>query len=247
MSAPFFVLKKSEKTMTSEGPIFFKGLNIKKSAVNAVAQFMERFIYFDPISNTESGFADDFIRDAHTGTLYTWIIKRLVSGNHVLIAARTRGAQEIGTLHANLNAFTEGTIPGKVIAAGEMMRTASGITYNLFSGSFMEPLFRASATITKATERDDAIATAERVFNVLFPGAAVQTAAQLIVPSALPPTSDTNRNFYNLYLNRNVPKTQARTNGAVNTENRVARVLFGGARRTRNRKHKKRKTIRRAQ
>jgi hypothetical protein len=239
MATPFFVLKKSEKTLTSEGPIFFKGLNIKKPAAEAIAEFMKNFVYFDPTSNTESGLATDFIRVALPGTLYTWIIKRTASGKYVLIAARTRGAQEIGTLHANLNAFTEGTIPGKVIAAGEMIRTKSGIIYNFFSGSFMEPLFRVNAAVTKATERAAASSAAEEVFNVLFPGAALPTASQLIIPAALPPTSNKNRNVYDKYLNRNVPKTEARTNGSNGDP--VARVLFGGARRRRTRKHYRRR------
>jgi hypothetical protein len=251
-AAPYFVVKGREKTHTSEGPILFKKITSGREAA-AVRDFASRFVYFNPISKSESGFAEDSIKSAVPGTLYTWIIKQ-TAGGPILVAARTRGAQEIGTLHVNLNAFTEATIPGKVVSAGEMKRTPGGITYNLLSGSFMEPIFRDSAAVPQAKERETAVSIAATVFDTMFPGAAVPTGEQLIIPTGLPSTTNVNRNFYNSYLNRNTPKMASRLEDAASAS--AARMLsFGGARRKHKRgsrkqnrrSRKSRKTLRRGQ
>lgn len=243
---PYFVIKDREYTTSSSGPIYYKGVSVGREAA-AIAAFMDRFVYFDLRSKAESGSTSDSIRTAAAGTLYTWIIKQLVDGNKILIAARTRGAQEIGTLHKNLEKFTDSKIPGEVISAGELIRTPTGITYNLFSGSFMEPIFRPStsksAEARKIEKRAVAIASPAEMFGAMFPAAAIPTDEQLIVPAALPPTSNANISFYNSFLNRNVSRTKSRTeNGAAASA--VRGSLFGGARRSRRvrRKNHRRKS-----
>jgi hypothetical protein len=223
-SVPYIVMKKREKTKKPNGSeVLYIQAKVGKEA-GAVAELSGRFIYFDLASKTENGFAKDSIISNPPGTLYTWIIKQMADGNKVLIAARTRGAQEIGTLHRNLNEFTQISVPGQVISAGEAQRTATGIVYNLLSGAFMEPIFKESAAVKKANEREIAISAAAEVFGALV-GAAIPTAEQLIIPESLPPTIKDNITFYDDNFNTNVVKTRPRT-GNVNADASAARMLL---------------------
>ncbi len=227
VKSPLFFIK---STLTTKAPtgkeLSFKlrkredGKVSEEATAAAIQALSNRFVYFDRMSNTESGFSEDFISTAKPETLYTWIIKHLSDGNIVLIAARTRGRQEIGTLHTNLDEFTP---PGEVLSAGELKRTAAGIEYNLLSGTFMKSIFtqakKADVEETRVEQRKTAVAVATDVFNALvsarFPAGSTIVAikppdpanpakkdpakkdpALLIDPDTLPPTNDANIEFY---------------------------------------------------
>jgi hypothetical protein len=112
----------------------------------------------------------------------------------------------------------------------------------------MEPIFKESAAVKKAKEREIAISAAAEVFGALV-GSAIPTAEQLIIPESLPPTANKNITFYDDNFNTNIVKTQRRTgnvNADADADASAARMLsFGGARR----KHKRgsRKQNRRSQ
>jgi hypothetical protein len=109
---------------------------------NAAAAFFRRHILLD---------AD--IADGKDG-YYTWIYK----DTPLLAAGRTRSEQELGTLHANLDALTA---PGKVLAAGEFYKSGNMLLFNLQSGSYMAAVFRKLKTMPKKLEkRDELIALA---------------------------------------------------------------------------------------
>jgi hypothetical protein len=74
--------------------------------------------------------------------IFTWIIKQFPNGKIILIAARPRCNQEIGTLHANLDQFTA---KGTVLIAGELEKMPDGrIIFNFLSGTYSLPLFEKS-------------------------------------------------------------------------------------------------------
>lgn len=65
---------------------------------------------------------------------YSWILKRMGTGSTLLITGRILSPQEIGTLHINLDMFTT---PGQVLYAGELLKRADTIFFNLASGTFV--------------------------------------------------------------------------------------------------------------
>jgi hypothetical protein len=64
---------------------------------------------------------------------YSWILKAITGGPTILVAGRILSPQEIGTLHINLDMFT---VPGNVLYAGELLKRADTIVFNLASGTF---------------------------------------------------------------------------------------------------------------
>jgi hypothetical protein len=70
---------------------------------------------------------------------HTWILKQMPDESLMFAAGRTVSRQEIGTLHANLDAFTP---PAPVIAAGELAKADTSIAFNLLSGTYMETVFK---------------------------------------------------------------------------------------------------------
>jgi hypothetical protein len=89
---------------------------------------------------------------------YTWIYK----DTPLLAAGRARSEQELGTLHANLDALT---VPGKVVAAGEFYKQGSILLFNLQSGSYMAAVFRKLKTMPeKLAKRNELLALAIEQF-----------------------------------------------------------------------------------
>jgi hypothetical protein len=110
------------------------------------------------------------VRDADLHTepdgLYTWILKRMDATTLLLVAGRTRSAQEIGTLHQNLYDYSPpgylpagARAPEDVFAAGEIMKIGNRLIFNIQSGSFMGRRFdQLRSSIRKEIQRGKAIA-----------------------------------------------------------------------------------------
>ncbi len=126
MSRPFFAIKTREKTRTENGTEFL--YSKKREVLNSdiIAAFQARMIT-SPYEFIEPGF-------------YTWIMKEGKRGPPKLYALRTLSKQEIGTLHSNLNLYSNDSDP--IIAAGELQFIEPNtINFNLLSGTFMVPIF----------------------------------------------------------------------------------------------------------
>jgi len=106
---------------------------------------------------------DDAVTAAPDGA-YTWIMK-LRNGKLMLVAARARTEQELGTLHSNLDYFSGG---GDIEAAGEFLKAGTEILYNLQSGTYMARRFPKRNTPVRKMATQAAIrATAEERFAEL--------------------------------------------------------------------------------
>lgn len=136
-SRPFFAIKTREKTRTENGTEFLYSKKREVSNSNIISAFQARMIT-SPSGFIEPGF-------------YTWIMKQgKKAGSGVkLYALRTLSKQEIGTLHSNLNLYSND--PDPIIAAGELQFIEpDSIKFNLFSGTFMVPIFsRLNGKITE--------------------------------------------------------------------------------------------------
>lgn len=125
-SRPFFAIKTREKTRTENGTEFLYSKKREVSNSNIISAFQARMIT-SPSDFREPGF-------------YTWIMKQGKSGPVKLYALRTLSKQEIGTLHSNLNLYSND--PDPIIAAGELQFIEPNtIKFNLLSGTFMVPIF----------------------------------------------------------------------------------------------------------
>jgi hypothetical protein len=98
----------------------------EKSVEAAIDFFRRRVLVNDALTTAPDG-------------PYTWILKQLPDESLMFAAGRTVSHQEIGTLHANLDAFTP---PAPVIAAGELAKTETAVAFNLLSGTYMEKPFK---------------------------------------------------------------------------------------------------------
>jgi hypothetical protein len=124
---PFFAIKTREMTRTENGTLFSYTKNDRASNKTRIETFQARMIT-SPDDFTEPGF-------------YTWIMKEGKSGPPKLYALRTLSMQEIGTLHSNLNLYSND--PNPIIAAGELQVIApNSINFNLLSGTYMVPIFK---------------------------------------------------------------------------------------------------------
>ena len=85
---------------------------------------------------------------------YTWILKQMPDESLMFAAGRTVSRQELGTLHANLDAFTP---PGPVLAAGELAKADNSIAFNLLSGTYMEKPFKRIKDDTERKRRQEEI------------------------------------------------------------------------------------------
>ena len=142
---PFLVIKERRATRKSNGTEVKYKLSTKpeKPTAAAIAHFRSKFIY-------DAAFAV-----AGDGP-YTWILKqRTENGARMLVAGKTRSQQELGTLHANLDAYSP---TGTVIAAGEFVKAGSEVLFNLQSGSFMQAVFKKIKTLAnKKAKREELI------------------------------------------------------------------------------------------
>jgi hypothetical protein len=101
------------------------------------------------------------ISEGENDRFYTWLLKE----PDLLVAARTRTGQELGTLHDNLDAFT---MPGHVIAAGEFYKQDHHLVFNLQSGSFMKSVFgKRKPRSQKLATRDQIIAHMTATFATI--------------------------------------------------------------------------------
>lgn len=228
VESAFFTIKTREKTKTSDGSLIgYRKLKEERRA-NAIRYFQSTYLY------------EDGLREGPDGE-YTWIIKEPA----ILIAAKARSAQELGTLHSNLAALSG--VPGNVIAAGELKidRGIGQVKYNLFSGSYMEPIFKNKARVS---EKDRALRIASSKFAEVFSPIGLSilfTEETLIIPTQIV-SAPANINIYDRFFNSDRP-TESRTNG-VNMGT-TAKSLFslegGGNRRTRTRRRYKKSSSRR--
>ncbi len=86
---------------------------------------------------------------------HTWILKQLPDESLLFAAGRTVSRQELGTLHANLDAFTP---PGVVVlAAGELAKSDTTVAFNLLSGTYMEKPFKRIKDMAERKRRQEEI------------------------------------------------------------------------------------------
>jgi len=147
--AQFITMKTRRATETANRvPVLF---HIKPDATAAAINYFRSIQVRDDALHTEPD------------GLYTWILKRMDAvGTLLLVAGRTRSAQEIGTLHQNLYDYSPpgrtGT-PDDVFAAGEIMKIGNRLIFNIQSGSFMGRRFdQLRSSIRKEIQRGKAIA-----------------------------------------------------------------------------------------
>ena len=116
MSAAFFLLKTSKFTRGEDGKDyrFIRPLLLPREQI---------FATFKARMTSDLASAGDGI--------YTWIIK----DDGKMYLSKTLGNQEIGSLHGNLDMFSGDP---NVIAAGELNKEGTTVTYNLRSGTYME-------------------------------------------------------------------------------------------------------------
>lgn len=85
---------------------------------------------------------------------HTWILKQMPDGTLLFVAGRTVSRQELGTLHKNLDMFTE---PAPVIAAGELAKAGTTVAFNLLSGTYMEAPFKRIKDMAERKRRQEEI------------------------------------------------------------------------------------------
>lgn len=147
MSEPYFIIKRRRKTRTSTGSRRYRLSQRSEKPASAAAAYFRSKIRTGP-SIAEGG-------DGY----YTWIFKDLP----LLAAAKTRSEQELGTLHANLDALTPA---GSVVAAGEFVKRGEYILFNLQSGSFMKTAFgKQRSKAAKLRLRDELVGVAIAEFD----------------------------------------------------------------------------------
>jgi hypothetical protein len=116
MPAAFFILKTGKLTQGDDG--IYKFVKPYKMPVQQIIDIFKARMISD-LATAEDG-------------IYTWIIK-----DGVMYLSKTLSNQEIGTLHVNLDMFSG---DGSVVAAGELHKEGTTVTYNLRSGTYMEKI-----------------------------------------------------------------------------------------------------------
>ena len=112
---------------------FLKTRNPVKDKNGNTYRFMKTFLTTtDEINNFFKSrvLTNKALQDGEDG-IYSFIYKE-----NMFSAIPLYSAQEIGTLHVNLDMYTDDEIP--TIAAGELIKDGTRILYNLRSGSYME-------------------------------------------------------------------------------------------------------------
>jgi len=119
-----------------------------EKAASAIAYFKRKMFVNEYVGRGPNGY-------------YTWLLKDTREGR-ILVAGHTRSQQELGTLHRNLDHFTD---PGVIIAAGEFVKDEDYIMFNLQSGTYMLQEFKRLKTMgAKIGKRDELIALATTEF-----------------------------------------------------------------------------------
>lgn len=133
---PYFAFKTRTSTVAEDGTnILFK---LRKGQNQTeIYEFFKDMI----VSNEGIQLADDGI--------YTWILIASDKDPYgELYAAKTISMQEIGTLHKNLY-DTMTKLKPVIVAAGEFDKRGKKITFNLLSGTFMEPKVKGKNSPTR--------------------------------------------------------------------------------------------------
>ena len=120
MSRAFFILKTGRSTVGEDGNKYRFIKPYKRASQDIIDTFKARML--SDLSTAGDG-------------IYTWIIK----DDGKMYLSKTLGNQEIGSLHVNLDMYSGET---NVIAAGELKKEGSTVTYNLRSGTYMEKVIR---------------------------------------------------------------------------------------------------------
>ena len=154
--APFITMKTRRATETANrAPVLF---HIKPDATATAINYFRSIQIHDAALHAEPD------------GLYTWILKRMdAAGRLLLVAGRTRSAQEIGTLHQNLYDYSPpGYLPAgarvseDVFAAGEFSKEGNRLLFNIQSGSFMGRRFdQLRTSIRKEIQKGKAPAGAD--------------------------------------------------------------------------------------
>jgi hypothetical protein len=121
MSRAFFILKTGRATLAEDGKQYRFIKPYKRGAQEIIDIFKSRM-------QSDLSSADDGI--------YTWIIK----DDGKIYLSKTLGNQEIGSLHVNLDMYSG---EANVVAAGELKKEGTTVTYNLRSGTYMEKVIKA--------------------------------------------------------------------------------------------------------
>jgi uncharacterized protein YerC len=133
---PYFAFKTRTRTVDKDGKEILFNLR-KGQNQTEIYEFFKDMI----VSNEGIQLADDGI--------YTWILIASDKDPYgELYAAKTISMQEIGTLHKNLY-DTMTKLKPVIVAAGEFDKRGKKITFNLLSGTFMEPKVKGKNSPTR--------------------------------------------------------------------------------------------------
>lgn len=141
MESKHFAVKtrRATRTATGRSRTYKASKSEAKPLTAAIAYFRKHILIGSQLATSDDG-------------PYTWILKKKPESQQLLVAARTRTEQELGTLHSNLDYFSG---EGEIIAAGEFLKGGKQALYNLQSGTFMARKFpkRASSANHTATQK----------------------------------------------------------------------------------------------
>ena len=133
---PFFALKTRTSTIDEDGREFLFKLRKGQNQTEIYEFFKEKIVSNEGIQLAEDG-------------IYTWILIASETDRYGdLYAAKTISMQEIGTLHRNLYDTMTKSKP-VIVAAGEFDKRGKKITFNLLSGTFMEPKVKGKNSPTR--------------------------------------------------------------------------------------------------
>lgn len=150
---PYFVVKMRTSTILPDGTKFLYKLRNGQSQTE-IYEFFKGMI----VSNEGIKLADDGI--------YTWILIASDKDPYGdLYAAKTISMQEIGTLHKNIY-DTMTKLKPVIVAAGEFEKKGKKITFNLLSGTFMEPKVKGKNSPTRRAIMKSAENSIKKKFKV---------------------------------------------------------------------------------
>lgn len=133
---PFFALKTRTSTIDEDGREFLFKLRKGQNQTELYEFFKDMIVSNEGIQLAEDG-------------IYTWILIASDKDPYGdLYAAKTISMQEIGTLHRNLYDTMTKSKP-VIVAAGEFDKRGKKITFNLLSGTFMEPKVKGKNSPTR--------------------------------------------------------------------------------------------------
>lgn len=133
---PIFVIKTRIGTKDEQGNEILFGHPFKVDVDVIKSYFKEKIIINDGIVHADPG-------------IYTWVMIANEDNSYVdFYAANTISMQELGSLHKNI-VDAMGQEASFVVAAGELKKTEHKITFNLLSGTYMEPMGRGKSNEEK--------------------------------------------------------------------------------------------------